>query len=39
MTLFFLATTNMQADTRCKRASRFFYLLDLNPMVDIIVVC
>jgi hypothetical protein len=33
------ATTNMQADTRCKRVSRLFSLLDLYPTVNTIMVC
>lgn len=33
------STTNIQVDVRCKRTSRFFCLLDLNPTVDTIVVC
>jgi hypothetical protein len=39
MTLDFKATTNMQTDTRCKRASKLFSPLDLYATVDTIVVC
>jgi hypothetical protein len=29
----------MQADIRCKRASKIFCMLDLNPTVDTIYLC
>jgi hypothetical protein len=39
MLFLVLATTNMQAIIRCKRANSSFGPLDLDPTVCVIVVC